>query len=429
MEDQEDAEVGFGRVSSALGRWASTPRLWLQCVVLGAVLLALLPFVLDGNGIGYPDDGLYAAQVETLSRGSWWERRPAADLPGLEIANGISPEFTVGDRYVGYVRHSLYMRLLVPFWRIGGFAALLVPSILGGVLAAAAVAMLARRLDRRLAGPALWSVAVGGPLLFDSYLVAAHTLGAAAVGWTAVGLVGLLRTRRLIVLGWILPVAAFAVFMRTEAVLYVCGLATGVGAVAVERAVRHRRSDAVRLGLTAVALFAVASASYYFDAWLARRITGSTAATETVSRVLGVSTDPLGHIWASFLRPGYGPLFLWQPTLAAVAMVSAAVLHRIIGRRTWSLQVGLLALAAGAMLWLHAGSLSLITGLFAAFPLLVVGLVVLPRFSGDEVRWFLAVGCLSPLPLLVLSGYSEGGAAEWGGRFYLPLVVLMAPLA
>lgn len=418
----------MGRISAALERWASTPRLWLQGLLLAVVLFALLPVVLDGNGIGYPDEGVYAAQVESLSRGTWWEERPAADLPGLEIANGMGPEFAAGDRYVGYVRHSLYMRLLVPFWRIGGFAALLVPSILGGVLAALATAFLARHLDRRVAVPGLWMVAVGSPLLFDSYLIAAHTLGAAAVGWSAVGIAGILRTKQFRALFWVLPVAAFAVFMRSEGVLYVGGLAAGVGALAVARAVRRRWPDALRLGAASVSLGAVGASTFLVDAWLARGITGSVAGPETTSRVLGETTDPLAHVWASLLRPGIGTAISWQPLLAAVALVFAAALYRLAGPRAVLLQVGLLGLAAGSALWMHADTLGLITGLVAAFPLLVAGLIVTPRFRGDDLRWFLAIGSTAALPALILAGYAEGGASEWGGRFYLPLVVLVAPL-
>lgn len=428
MEGQGGGAVGQGDRPAALILWASSPRLWLQVVLLGVILGLLLPFVLDGNGIGYPDEGLYAAQAETLSRGTWWDDRPAADLPGLEVANGLRPEFTRGNRYVGYVKHSLYIRLLVPFWRVGGFGALLLPSLVGGVLTAAAAAFLARSVDDRLAVPALWLVGVGSPLVFDSYLVAAHTLGAAAVGWTAVGLAGVLRTRRFVALLWVVPVAAFAVFMRSEGVLYVCGLSAGVGVLALMRAAHRCWRDALQLGVTAAVTFTAASVAYLVDAWLARRITGSTEAVQTTGRVLGDSTDPLPHIWASLIRPGPADRIVVAAAIGASTTLAAAVLHRALGRKSWALQSALLGVAAAATLWMHSGGLHLVTGLVAAFPLLVAGLIVMPRLGGEEARWFLVVAAVSAGVLLVLTSYAEGGAAEWGGRFYLPLVVLLGPL-
>ena len=76
-------------------------------------------------------------------------------------------------------KHPLYPVLLAAADRLGGVTGMVLLSLAGTVAAAGLAAVLARRLDPALVRPDLWMVGLASPLLFDGFLVIAHTLGAA----------------------------------------------------------------------------------------------------------------------------------------------------------------------------------------------------------------------------------------------------------
>src|SRR4029450_12481256 len=63
-----------------------------------------------------------------------------------------------------------------------GLGGMVLASVVGTVAAAAVAGLLARRVVPELAALAVWATGLATPLFFDSWLVIAHTLGAALVG-------------------------------------------------------------------------------------------------------------------------------------------------------------------------------------------------------------------------------------------------------
>ncbi len=412
-------------------RGVTTKSLLIHAAALVVVLAAMSAVVLRGTGIAYPDEGLYAAQATSLARGTWSEERPAIRLPGVENLNGLGPEWTETNRYVGYVRHAVYMLVLAPFQKLWGFPGLLVPSVLAGGLAALAAALLARRLDPRLAIAALWLTGLGTPLLFDSLLIAAHALAAATTAWVAVGLAQVLLDRKPWNLLWCVPLVALTVTLRSEGVVVMGALGGAVGAVAVATCLCGGR---VRTALPAIgcgALILVAAAGTYFlDAELARRITGSTAETRVLSRFEGERAY-LAQVWASWFRPWYSDL---EPqvlvAIGALGTATAGLFHRL-ARARFALGTTILLLTGSVCLLFAAfTSRSYITGLFAAAPLLATGLLLLRQSDlSNPITSVILVTATLFATTVVLTGYSEGGAAEWGGRFYAVLLPLLTPVA
>lgn len=426
---EEPRSSTTSRVSAYLHRLGDNWALVAQAALLFLLILFLVPQVLRDHGLAYSDEGLYAAQTSTLATGHWDARRPAPDLPDVADLNGIGPEWTHGDRYIGYVRHSTYIRLLVPFWNIGGFGGLLIPSALGGALAALSSALLARRLSLGLASPTLWITGLGTPLIFDSLLIAAHTLAAAACGWVAVGLALVLLDRRYRHLIWCLPLTGITVLLRSEGTLAMLAMGIAIGLVALVQFRRSPRGALVTAGL-GIAVIATAAAAYFLDAELARQLTGTAARTQTIER-FGGEREYLPQVWISLFRPWYSEMAP-QPVVAlgSAGVVLSALLARLVGRRHPFIPVAVLSAATICLAYEAPSARWLMTGLFAAAPLLLAGLFLLRR---SDVSQPLVATSLLTLAFfatgLVATGYSEGGAAEWGGRFYAVILPLLVPIA
>jgi peptidoglycan/LPS O-acetylase OafA/YrhL len=101
--------------------------------------------------------------------------------------------------------------------------------------------------------------------------------------------------------------------------------------------------------------------------------------------------------------------------------------------------LGLVAVAAVGLVGVRMAlyPTEAVTGLFAAWPLALLGVLLLrrrDRDQGDRDRQRSGVGLLLAvvagfMAAVVLTQYPEGGGAEWGGRFFSPIVVALAVLA
>lgn len=403
----------------------SRPRhFWWHAAVLGAVLLALVP-LFDSEAPAFPDEGIYSAQVDNLSNGSWASERPATDLDADGERSALSEEVHRGDESIPYARRPAYPLLLVPFYELGGTAGMLVTSVLGLWVAAVCAALLAARIRTGLSLPTLWLVGAGSPLVFGAYLVIGHTLAAALAALVLLSLARALDDRRS---PWLVPAFVAVVplvLLRSEGAVFVGAAAVTVAAMSVSFRPRIRidlRTTAIGVGIGVIG-----AATYMLEGRLARLLvdSGSVATGSVVSR-----RDPLSAAWVSLLRPWYGTGISAKAStlLVLLALPLAALLLRLMPRRTL-MPVALLVLAAGAAVARQFEPLDLMTGLLAAFP--VLGALILLRrrdLQDPAVARLLAVSGIAAL-VLVLTIYETGGAAEWGGRFFYVLVPGLGVLA
>ncbi len=215
---------------------------WAHVAALALVLLALLPVVGTTSSFS-ADEGAAIIQAQSLADGKGWiVEHP---LPQVDPANRYFPlELSAeGSKGVApFAKHPLYALLLAGADRVGGVTAMVLLSVLGTLAAAVLAAALARRLDPSLRRPTLWVVGLASPLLFDGYLVIAHSLGAAAVAGAALLALVALERRRALVAAATGPLVALAVLLRTEATLLALALAAGLGAVALFELVTGRRA-------------------------------------------------------------------------------------------------------------------------------------------------------------------------------------------
>jgi hypothetical protein len=400
-----------------------------HAAVLAVLLLALMPLVGTTSQF-LSDEGAAIAQAVRLERGDGWTMPnpfPAADPEGDAFPINLSQRS--GDKFAPFAKHPLYPVMLAAADRVGGRAGMVVLSIVGTVAAALLSAMLARRIDPDLAVPALWVVGVASPLLFDGYLVIAHTLGAACAAGAALLLLRRLDERRSwIAVGGAAVLLVVGILLRTEMLFMGLALGAAVAIVGVSR----RSRGIVLIGLVPAAAVAV---GFALD-WLLQGLIleGGGAATSAVAGesggLIAGRIIAFGITWllSSYSADGAAALVLAVAAMGAIAVVLA--------RRTPPERDGVRLFATGAAcaaaIRLALGG-SPVPGLLVAFPLFVAGLAALRRdtFTGMPARFLGGSFGLFAAGVLATQ-YSQGGGAEWGGRYFaigLPLIVPVLLLA
>lgn len=398
------------------------------------VLIALIPIV-DNGSFAIPDEGVYSAQAENLSNGSWAAERPASDIDTEGNWAVLSDSSFRGSEGIPYARRPLYPLALTTFWKVGGIVGGIVLSVFGTWAAAALSGLIASRFDRRAAAPTLWLAGIGSPLLFDAYLLVGHSIAAAFAAALSLAVVRALEGMsdrpaedRRVPWRWI-TLAIVAVvpltLLRTEGIIFVGGLGAALGLAAIR--LSERRIDVRRLAF-AFALVAFGAATYLLNNTWGRAITsGADGDVTFVDR----HSNALDAVWYSVLRP-------WFPdnTTASAAMV-LVVVGSVAGPITIRfaprfrvLGVGFLVLAGGAAVIRGFESTDLVSGLVPAIPWIVIGLCMLGRSDLRTAgsRTLLTAACLA-FVVVTFTSYGDGGAAEWGGRFYHLLLPALAPVA
>lgn len=414
--------------------WALPVRAHVAALAL--VLVALVPVL--GTGASFSaDEGAAIIQAHQLSTGRGWvvehplpEADPSETNYPLELsargARGTAP----------FVKHPLYALLLAGADRLGGITAMVLLSVAGTLAAAALAAALAARMGPGLARPTLWLVGLASPLLFDGYVVIAHTLGAAGAAGAALFALravegrplrsGHAGRRPLASVTGVGVCVAFAGLMRNEAVFFALGLAMAAGAVTLAR--RHLPAA----GVAVVSVLAAAGAHFGEEEWI-RRILG--APVVGLPGGPGVTTGfAAGRVQSftlTWLRPGYGGPPLVEAAL--LLMVCALVVGVVAVRRHPGERRPVVALAGiaggAALLGLAAGPTNVVPGLLVAFPVAAAGLVAIRRRALAPLAARVALGTFAAFALAVIATqYVTGGSGEWGGRYFALGLPVLAPV-
>jgi hypothetical protein len=401
-------------------------RLAVHAGLLLLVLLALVPLT-HADAIATPDEGVYLAQADATSSGTWHVARPAPRVDREGYRDAIRAELSSHSTIVPYPRHPLYTLLLTPFYAAGGIAGAVVLSTLGTWAAAIVAALIGRRLHPGIGPSTLWLVGLGSPLFFDAHLVAAHSVGAALCGCCFLGLHSAVERRSARPLLYALPAAALAVGVRTEAVIVVGVTGAVFGVVGAVRWLRRREKTSLVVGSATVAVAAVA---YVVDGWATQAVSGSTTSLLPARRVAAADTGPANAAWVSLIRPTIDPAGFVNVglILCVVSLVGAAIALRVSPRRRLT-ACALLAMATAAAVGMQFGRVDLIPGLLTAWPLLVATLLLLDRSDLRRlpVGAVLAISVVS-IVAVVLTTYENGGSTQWGGRFFHLLLPTLAPV-
>ena len=417
-----EAESGELSVRSSA---RSERRYWLHAGALGLLLLVLVPLFDDGNVI-ITDEGLYAAQARNIAEGSWASDRSALDVDPDGKLDVLYSENQTATQRIPYSRHPVYPLILSVFYRIGGTGALIVSSVIGAWIAAVTGSRLAGRIDQRLTLPTLWLLGAGSPLLFYSYVIMSHSLAAAACGVLLLSLVAAIDDRRRWALLGVAVGTAALVGFRSEGLLVAVACAGAVGISSLH--LRPSLSIDWRRAAIGTLVLATVAVTYLVEGIANRAIAGSSA---TGSTGIDRKADLVDATWASLLRP-WGSLEALTSSaalLSALSIVLAALALRWKPEREL-LPLALVLVSAGTAVVRVTEGPSLISGLFAAFPLLPAGLLLVRRRDTRSVAFrLMAITAVSSVPVMLLTMYGDGGADQWGGRFFAVLLPIVVPLS
>jgi len=386
--------------------------------LLLAVVLVLAVAVSEPGHAVSSDEGAALGQAQLLREsGGWYYDYPLGWMVDASSARPYIRADVGSNGVAPYAKHPGYPVLLRAMG--SGTSGAIAASVAGTVLAATAAALLARRFSREAKLPilALWSTGLATPLLFDSGLMLAHTLAAAAFGFSVLGALAALGQGRgsgLALVGSMAS-ASFACFVRTESVLVVMTLA-----VVVAAGLRTRRS--VVLG-GAIALAGVLTV--VVDRLAAGAIVGTAEVTPPNTLTYGLPGRWNGF-YTTWLSSTYGirtftGTLIWS-ALAAVAC--AAVLLRRGSIRPGIYAAVTLAGSFAYVAWAFARPAGLVPGLLVTIPFLF-GLAWFIDGRAMNREWQLVVWVVGLGSLAILATqYSIGGGVEWGGRYF---AVLLAP--
>jgi hypothetical protein len=410
-----------------LGRAWDLP-LPAHAAAFGVLLLALTP-VLRVDVAFTSDEGAYGLQAEALEDDTWEYDYAAAKWDPHGQYFPLVNSSRQGDRWFPYVKHPAYPLALQRLSEVAGESVgLHLLPLLGALLTAVAAWLLAGELHPALSRAAFW-LAAAGPALVNAYVLWAHAPIAAASGLAAVGAVRIVRrgpTSGAVVL--LLAGLAVAVLLRSEGLLFTVALAPTL-VVACWR--RHGTRVALAVGGAAAG---VGVAVYLAErAWI-RDILGGPFLDLTVrgsEQSQGYVGGRFTGAWHSLLSGSAG-----SDNQAAIVLIGLAIL--VVGVAVVRLgspngpQRLLFALVAAAVVYLMrllGGSREPATGLIAAWPVVLVGLMFLGRRRLSLEAQFLAAATALFALAVLATQYGDGGAFNWGGRFFAPITAPLAALA
>lgn len=423
MTDRTDSVTAVAARDTRLHRtWrlvVCTP-LAVHAVVATVVLLLLMPLV-NAGPTWSSDEGAVRAQVEVIAtEGSWSRVRPFSEIDPEGLISPIYASTISGDQYFPYTKRPAYPAFLVPLRLRFGQDAVVIPSMVGTIIAALAGARIAGLFGERFRNVTFWILVTGSPLLFYAYTTTAHTV-AAAFSTVALFFVIRLPNRPLLVSVIAGGSVLLAGVLRVEAAVF--GLALALAVILLQPL-------GTRLASWGVAIVVASSAV------LAQ--TGSGWAAVTIAGAEPVS-DPAPFLDAGRLAEGLVSGLLMRESdrilLTTVVVMSVGgilLLATAVSRIPQSapIRYGLAGVSVVGSLGIVLMAPEMITGLLPAMPLLLAGLVLVNRATLDDQRKRLVL----LTSLLFIAGVvavqvGDAGGAGWGGRYLLLVVPMLVAVA
>lgn len=394
--------------------------------LLCALLAITAPFV-DLGTAWISDEGRYALQAEALRDGSWqWEA--SGQVAPVHVADAdavLGPGAALS--VTPYPHHPLWAVLLAASTSAAGVpVGLHLISALGTVALAAASWSLARRLGAP-GWLGFWAAAVS-PALVNGHLAWAHAPSAALSGLAVVAALRLLDVPdRWGSAAALAGAVGLSVLLRSESLLFAAAVVVGACGVSLAR---RRWRPALTIG--AVVTAAAVAAELVERSWIRSITTERVEDLEARGQVGGLGDFLSGRLSGArqVLLEG-GDVVSGGLLLSLTALVLTAGAAVLLRRGSETTHPVLLIGVAGLLypLRMVLEPANTVSGILAAWPLAVAGLVLVPwrRVASDAV-FATAVSALFMVAVLAVQ-YEQGGAYEWGGRFLSPLTAPVAAVA
>lgn len=417
-----------------------TDRLRTSAFAAAMVLMVIYAGVLalsDLSGNIGSDVGGKTATLEalvesgSLDLGFW-----AADHDPDGSVHPMYSTARFGDEWVNVTTLPMILAAW-PLAEVGGLGLAMVIPMLGSVAAAVA----ARRLALDLGGNptlAFWAVGLGSPAAFYAVSFWEHSLGLGLMAWGIVMLRSALDggARYAAFSGLLFGAAAS---LRQEALVY--GFVAGVVLVGVlgtgwtresvlssaQRLMQVTKSGGAMAGSTLLVLVA--------NRMLEQAVLGEAFRDgRSASTATSFGAD-LGQRWSDAVLTTFAPFgsVTLIETILGLVLIGAVVAGTLKLQRGESAQAAMVVI--GVMYGLIAletviNGLSFVPSLLIVSPLAIVGATLGVQQREAQPLAALALGAM---PLVWMVQYSNGMAAQWGGRYLLAsgwiLIVLAASLA
>jgi hypothetical protein len=383
-------------------------------VLLVVLLLAVWP-LLDQRGDFIADEGSYGLQASALTSTGW----DAGYAFALVDPDGVLQPYHAarvdGPSLIPYAAHPTWPVALAASTSVlgesAGFRVWGVGSVVGLSVATAAIASTLG--GRRLAPWAFWAAAVS-PALANAWMLWAHAPAAALGAGLILGCLRSTEGRRWVALA--AGCAAAAVLLRSEALLWAGAVG---GALVVLGPDRPRR--ALGGGLAAAAV-----AALVLERWWISAITDGAGAGAVAARGEGATVaERLGGLRIALVDGAIASDGGQLAGLVVLVAMGGAVLALV--RQRNELAIGLVAVAVvAAAARILVAPRDPVPGLLAAAPSLLLAAAWRPE---DRSQRWLALCVAAYVAAIGLTIYPDGGAFQWGGRFFAPLTGLAVALA
>ncbi|MGI9586078.1 MAG: hypothetical protein ACR2N7_10860 [Acidimicrobiia bacterium] len=404
-------------------------RLWFERSSLVGHVLALAGVLLIALGLVMPsevwssDEGAIRLQAQVLEgRSEWFLDRPFADIDPEGVTSPIQASTVSGDQFAPFTKHPVTPLVVAAMPGGAGGWQVVLPSILGSLLAATISALIAGWLHKPSRNYALWAMGLATPLFFYSFTVLHHTLG---VAFAALAIAGAVRfaTERSRVWLFASALSIFALpFVRREGLLLAGALAVGVVVAHVFGGVARRISLA---GMYVVAggMGAVAN-----DA-LARGLAGQPSVIEgdrafwSVERIVQSFGSGL-TAFDGIVTAAAAFVFLYVVGTILLCWVLVADPSNI---RKHLLYAATAVVGIAGIIFISRPSLS---GAVVAMPWIVGALIAAKRSlrTNPLIRFLVVSGLLYVVAVLVTQERHAGGA-QWGGRYLMLALPALVPVA
>ncbi len=399
--------------------------------ILAAVLV--LGLLLVERDVGFtPDEGGYALGAETIADGSWttdW-RFAEVDPTGRHLPSGEG-EFLSNGKYLPQARQLAWPAALGGAERFApGSLVVRLLSLVSVIVGACVAWALARRLGAPRAAPWAFWITVSSPLLPNGYMLWAHAPETALAGIAALAVVVLLDEERS-TWWWTLALVAAATggaAIRSEGVLYAVALGGVLGLVGLVRRSR-------RLVISAVLAGAAAAAAVLADEALYSSIVGGGPGHQ------GIESRDRGGAWLDGRLNGTGRVLIEgaldsRPANVLMVLALGLVVLAVVSlrgepasRAPSRVTAGfLLAAAAVLMVRIVVAPDDPAAGVLVAWPVCAFAALALRGARSTGAKVMIASSGLFVIGVL-LTQYDNGGGTQWGARYLSPIVVPVAVLA
>ncbi|MCU1369118.1 MAG: hypothetical protein JWO77_312 [Ilumatobacteraceae bacterium] len=417
--------------SAVAGLWAAP--LVVHLLVLVAVLVGVAAATSQPDSFT-TDEGSYEIQLRALEQGSWAWDSGTEQLDPAGTHHPVAYATQTADGWVPLAKHPLWPWAAAQAAKaVGTTHAYDVLGSVAVLIAALAAWMLAAVRDPRLSRRAFW-IAGLAPVTVTATFGWAHAAAAAAAGVAVLGAVLLVQRGARSPWGTAAAGALVAggvgvgILVRTEGLLLALALAVAL----VVGGRRADRSWAWSAGSAAAVVAWSAVVLKAEDLWV-QSIIGSGSTTLTARSGGGVRTS--GFIDAR-LQGAVRSLFDVEGRVLAVvvvlAIVGAAVTAGLAARgdRRWlpRWHVAMVVLVMAFVLRTVSLVDEPVRGIVIAWPILLVGLAAAGSWLWRRLALETVVAVLY-LGAILATQYPDGGAVQWGGRFYAPLTVPLAVMA